>query len=205
MIKLDDNIINKIEFVDLPGADRKNNTFNDKEYYKKILKFSNCCLYINDPKTIDDKDSEKRMLDQYSSDKSKVFTTLRKNFIKTCLFLINKSDTLENEEEKKEIVKSLFQTIKKEEIKLKEEEMNVSFFSSKFFLFLLNIYNQYVIQAEENPQKLVKQLYQDWAKSFTIRSFKSFILKKIEILQEKLDLDSEEEIEPTEDFQLNVS
>ena len=56
---------------------------------------------MNDPKTIDDKDSEKRMLDQYSSDKSKVFTTLRKNFIKTCLFLINKSDTVENEEEKK--------------------------------------------------------------------------------------------------------
>ena len=92
---------------------------------------------------------------------------------------------------KKEIVKSLFQTIKKEEIKLKEEEMNVSFFSSKFFLFFLNIYNQYVIQSEENPQKLVKQLYQDWAKSLTIRSFKSFILKKIESLQEKLDLDSE--------------
>ena len=160
---------------------------------------------MNDPKTIDDKDSEKRLLDQYSSDKSKVFTTLRKNFIKTCLFLINKSDTLENEEEKKEIVKSLFQTIKKEEIKLKEEEMNVPFFSSKFFLFFLNIYNQYVIQAEENPQKLVKQLYQDWAKTFTTRSFKSFILKKIESLQEKLDLDSEEEIEPTEDFQLNVS
>ena len=204
-IKLDDNIINKIEFIDLPGADRKNNTFNDKEYYKKILKFSNCCLYMNDPKTIDDKDSEKRMLDQYSSDKSKIFTILRKNFIKTCLFLINKSDTLENEREKREIVKSLFQTIKKEEKKLKEEELNVAFFSSKFFLFFLNIYNQYVIQAEENPYKLLKELYQDWAKSFTLRSWKSFIIKKIETLQDKLDLDSEEEIEPTEEFQNNLS
>ena len=204
-IKLDDNIINKIEFIDLPGADRKNNTFNDKEYYKKILKFSNCCLYMNDPKTIDDKDSEKRMLDQYSSDKSKIFTTLRKNFIKTCLFLINKSDTLENEREKREIVKSLFQTIKKEEKKLKEEELNVAFFSSKFFLFFLNIYNQYVIQAEENPYKLLKELYQDWAKSFTLHSLKSFIIKKIETLQDKLDLDSEEEIEPTKEFQNNLS
>ena len=204
-IKLDDNIINKIEFIDLPGADRKNNTFNDKEYYKKILKFSNCCLYMNDPKTIDDKDSEKRMLDQYSSDKSKIFTILRKNFIKTCLFLINKSDTLENEREKREIVKSLFQTIKKEEKKLKEEELNVAFFSSKFFLFFLNIYNQYVIQAEENPYKLLKELYQDWAKSFTLHSLKSFIIKKIETLQDKLDLDSEEEIEPTKEFQNNLS
>ena len=204
-IKLDDNIINKIEFIDLPGADRKNNTFNDKEYYKKILKFSNCCLYMNDPKTIDDKDSEKRMLDQYSSDKSKIFTILRKNFIKTCLFLINKSDTLENEREKREIVKSLFQTIKKEEKKLKEEELNVAFFSSKFFLFFLNIYNQYVIQAEENPYKLLKELYQDWDKSFTLSSWNSFIIKKIETLQDKLDLDSEKEIEPTEEFQNNLS
>ena len=204
-IKLDDNIISKIEFIDLPGADRKNNTFNDKEYYKKILKFSNCCLYMNDPKTIDDKDSEKRMLDQYSSDKSKIFTILRKNFIKTCLFLINKLDTLENEREKREIVKSLFQTIKKEEKKLKEEELNVAFFSSKFFLFFLNIYNQYVIQAEENPLKLLKGFHQEWDKSFTLRTFKSFILKKIESLQDKLNLDSEEEIEPTEEFQLDLS
>lgn len=204
-IKLDDNIISKIEFIDLPGADRKNNTFNDKEYYKKILKFSNCCLYMNDPKTIDDKDSEKRMLDQYSSDKSKIFTILRKNFIKTCLFLINKLDTLENEREKREIVKSLFQTIKKEEKKLKEEELNVAFFSSKFFLFFLNIYNQYVIQAEENPYKLLKELYQDWDKSFTLSSWNSFIIKKIETLQDKLDLDSEKEIEPTEEFQNNLS
>ena len=204
-IKLDKNIIKKIEFIDLPGPDRKNNTFNDKKYYLKILKFSNCCIYINEPKTIDDKESVKRMLDQYTSDKSKVCGILRKNFIKTCLFLINKSDTLQNDDEKKEIIKSLLKTIKKEENDLTEKEMNISFFSGKFFLYYLDIYNQYVTQLEENPFKLLENLYRDWDNKITLSGFKSFIIKKIEKIQEKLDLNSEEELESNEDFQKKFS
>lgn len=204
-IKLDKKIINKIEFVDLPGPDRKNNTFNDKKYYLKILKFSNCCIYINEPKTIDDKESVKRMLDQYTSDKSKVFGTLRKNFIKTCLFLINKSDTLQNENEKKEIIKSLVKTIKKEEKELKENEMNISFFSGKFFSYFLDIYNQYVTKLEKEPFILLEKLYKDWGDTFTLSRFKNFIIKKVESLQEKFDLDTEEEFESNEDFQKKFS
>jgi hypothetical protein len=45
-IKLDELILNSIEFIDLPGLDNKNNIFS-REYYSKILKFSNCCIYIN--------------------------------------------------------------------------------------------------------------------------------------------------------------
>ena len=61
-IKLDQNLINKIEFIDLPGLDRKNNTFNDNKYYDRILKFSNVCIYINEPKSIDDKNSVNNMI-----------------------------------------------------------------------------------------------------------------------------------------------
>ena len=204
-IKLDKKIIRKIEFVDLPGPDRKKNTFNDKKYYLKILKFSNCCIYINEPKTIDDKDSVKRMLDQYTSDKSKVFGTLRKNFIKTCLFLINKSDTLQDDNEKKAIINSLLKTIKKEEKNLKENEMNISFFSGKFFLYYLDIYNQYVTQLENEPLRLLEKLYKDWGDKFTLSRFKSFIIKKVESIQEKFNFDTEEEFESNEDFQEKFS
>ena len=204
-IKLDKKIINKIEFVDLPGPDRKKNTFNDKKYYLKILKFSNCCIYINEPKTIDDKESVKRMLDQYTSDKAKVFGTLRKNFIKTCLFLINKSDTLQNDNEKKEIIKSLLKTIRNEEKDLKENDMNISFFSGKFFLYYLDIYNQYVTQLEERPLKLLEKLYKDWGDTYTLSRFKSFIIKRVESIQEKFDFDTEEEFESSEEFQKKYS
>lgn len=50
-----------IEFFDLPDLDKKNNTFNEKEYYKKILKFRNCCININETKSINDIYSIKRM------------------------------------------------------------------------------------------------------------------------------------------------
>ena len=201
-INLDKDIINKIEFIDLPGPDRKNNTFNDQKYYEKILKFSNCCIYINEPKTIEDKNSVKRMLEQYSSDKSKVFSNIRKNFIKTCLFLINKSDNIEegNEKIKKDIKNSLFKIIQKEEKDLKAEEMNISFFSSKYFLYYLEIETQYIIALEEYPLTLLEELYKGWDKAFTIKNFKSYINKKIEGIQEKFEFDTEEEFEPDNNF-----
>ena len=87
-MKLDENIIKKIEFIDLPGNDRENNVFNSKQYYKKILKFSNCCIYFNEPKSVEDQKSVGEMMSRYSDDKNKVFPSLRIHFIKTCIFLI---------------------------------------------------------------------------------------------------------------------
>lgn len=43
-----------MEFIDLPGLDRKENTFNDNKYYDRILKFNNVCMYINGLKSIND-------------------------------------------------------------------------------------------------------------------------------------------------------
>ncbi len=42
----------------------------------------------------------------------------------------------------KKIIKSLVKTIKLEEKDLKEEEMNVAFFSSRYFMLYLEIYNR---------------------------------------------------------------
>ena len=70
LIKLDEKIINKIEFVDLPGHNRDNNEFNRKEYYNNILQFSNSCIYINDASSVDDEDSVLRIKKQYETDKS---------------------------------------------------------------------------------------------------------------------------------------
>ena len=86
-ISLNEELINSIEFIDLPGLDKKENKFNEK-YYQKILKFYNCCIYINEPKNIDDEFSKRNMEKQYLSDKEKVFPELKSGFIKTCLFLI---------------------------------------------------------------------------------------------------------------------
>ena len=120
-IKLDKDIKSKIEFIDLPGIDRESNYFNKRGYYKKILRFSNCCIYINEPQTVDDEGSLTSMVNQYIKDKGKIFPPLRDNFIKSCIFLINKSDMLDNNEERKKIKDSILSNIKSAEEQFKDE------------------------------------------------------------------------------------
>ena len=49
---------NIIEFIDLPGLNVDSSRFNEKGYYNKVLKFTDCSVYINDLKTIKDEDSK---------------------------------------------------------------------------------------------------------------------------------------------------
>ena len=199
-IKLEENLINKIEFIDLPGPDRKNNTFNEQKYYEKILRFSNCCIYINEPKTINDELSVNRMRDQYISDKGKVFINLRPNFIKTCLFLINKSDTLEEEKDKDKIIDNLIKIIPENNIS--KNNINISFFSGKSFIEFLDYYNKYVYNMETNPLYLMKCLHHDWSANILyLNNFNYYIINKIaDKIEEKFDLNLEQEIEVPNTF-----
>jgi GTPase Era involved in 16S rRNA processing len=128
-IKLDEELISKIEFIDLPGHDRKNNTFNQKQFYTQILQFSNSCIYINEPKTIDDEDSVIRIQNQYSEDKQKLHPSLRDKFINSCLFLINKADTLSSKKEQRKrdeekIIKSLLEILSNVEKNIDKDSIN---------------------------------------------------------------------------------
>ena len=51
-IDINKNIIEEIEFVDLPGVDKEENDFNQKKYNSNVLRFSNCCVYVNIANTI---------------------------------------------------------------------------------------------------------------------------------------------------------
>ena len=196
-IQLDEDLINKIEFVDLPGHDRKNNTFNQKKYYNQILQFSNSCIYINEPKTIDDEDSVLRIKNQYNGDKQKLHPNLRDKFINSCLFLINKSDTLsiKKEQRKKDqekIKKSIVEIISEIEKNITQENINMSFFSGKCFSEFLEYYNMYINKLEYNPQKFFEDLYIDYSKNsrsfFKTQSLKEFVDKKSDAIEDKLNI-----------------
>ena len=211
-MKLDENIIKKIEFIDLPGNDRENNVFNSKQYYKKILKFSNCCIYFNEPKSVEDQKSVGEMMSRYSDDKNKVFPSLRIHFIKTCIFLINKSDLLKKEEEKKKITQILINNIKFMERNVKDKELNISFFSGKSFEYYLKVQKYFIDLFENNPIQLFKNLYNEWFKAFDAMEFKDFIINRFvseierrfgfENIEEEEDQEEEEEqeIEVPEDI-----
>ena len=193
-ISLNEELINSIEFIDLPGLDKKENKFNE-EYYQKILKFSNCCIYINEPKNIDDELSKQNMKEQYLSDKEKVFPELKNEFIKTCLFLINKSENL-NDEKKSDIRKNIFNNMKTEEKDLKLDEMNISFFSGKSAIYLMKIYNLYVNILEKNPILLFNKIFKDFRKIhyfYKYEEFNDYIIDELSKIEEQLDLDLEDD------------
>ena len=195
-IKFDEELIEKIEFVDLPGHDRKNNKFNQEEFYDKILQFSNCCIYINEPKTVDDEDSVKRIQDQYTGDKQKLHHLLRPKFLSSCLFLINKSDSLSNKKEKRKIdeeklTNSIIDTISKVEENMSQNKINISFFSGRCFIEFLQYYKMYVDILENRPLILLNHLYKKYSNAWFRKSFKDFINKEGEKIEEKLDFELE--------------
>ena len=192
-INVDENIKNKIEFIDLPGHDRKNNTFN---YYSKILKFSNCRIYINDPKTIDDEKSVARLLDQYTSDRDKISSSLRTKFNTTCLFLINKADTLESEMDRSKIKNNIYKNIKSVEKNISQDILNISFVSGEKLNYFLKLYYKYVDLLDKNKfVEFIYLLYKEYEKKWFNFDFYSFLSKEIEKIKEDLDIDLEEEDE----------
>ena len=181
-IKLEQELIDKIEFVDLPGYDRKKNEFNEKKYYHKILKFSNSCIYINIANNIQTSDSYDRMKVQYDGDKQNIFVTLQPKFIDTCLFLVNKSDELPKQKDKDQAKNNLIDIVSKIEPLAKENKnrINISFFSGKYFFEYLENYERYVTNMETNPIITLIYLYNQWSSNkYYIFGFKKFITNKI--------------------------
>ena len=199
-LKLDENIIDKIEFIDLPGNDRENNEFNSKQYYKKILKFSNCCIYLNDPKSIEDEKNVSEMMARYLSDKYKVFPNLRIHFIKTCIFLINKSDLIENEKDRIKITQLLVNNIKYMEKNVKDNELNISFFSGQSFEYFLETQKKFIYLFENNPTQLIKNLYDNWFQTLDTIDFKDFIIDEfVSEIERKFYLENQEKAEEEEE------
>ena len=192
-IKLDQELIDKIEFIRLPVHDRKDNEFN-KTYYHKILKFTNSCIYINAAKAIEDMESDYKIKAQYMYDKSKLFPTLQPRFIDSCLFLINKSDEIYKVDERNKIKNKLINIITEIEPLAKNDinKINISFFSAKSFMEYLEYYNLYVSNLEKNPYLTLDYLYTLWKKN----KFYFFGLKKyiIDSIADKIEDKFEEEI-----------
>lgn len=193
-IKLDEKLKEKIEFIDLPGHNRENNNFN-KNFYDKILKYSNSCIYINEPKSIDDENSVERMKNQYKTDKSKIFGYLKSKFINTCLFLVNKSDSIPKKEDREKIKNSLIKNIKEIEPNISNNTINISFFSGKYFIEYLQYYRIYVEILEKKPFLSLNYLYNEWSSDrWYLRNFKNYIVNRIgDKIEEKFNLELDED------------
>ena len=202
------NIIEEIEFVDLPGANNEENDFNKKKYNTNVLTFSNCCIYVNISSSVEDETSVIKINEQFKSDKDKVFLTLRPKFIKTCLFIINKSDEIEQENgkikpseiEKKsdELYNAIFGNNSNEI--LKKDDLNISFVSSKYFVEYLNVKEKYVYLLESDPHELITELNNDYISQTPSESFLDFIRNKIGKIEKNFNLKNECRLIKKENF-----
>ena len=174
-IKLHKYFINKIEFIDLPGTDGKNNTFIINNYLDEIVNISNCCVYVNQPKTVEDKNSVDNIFYRRPNCYSK------SDYLNYCLFLINKSDFLDDDEDKNKIKSQIFKQISSKENNIKLSDIHISFFSGMNFNKFLKAYNIYIYELENDPLKVLKDFYLDFNRnlynSFGVKSLKEYILK----------------------------
>ena len=196
-IRLEDKYLKKLEFVDLPGHNRKENKFinrsgNDFSPYDKILRFTNSCIFLNQPNSIDDEDSVKRIQDEYTKNKDKLDIKLVNRSLDTCIFLVNKVDELSNEnneQEKKQIREKIFSILKEVEKNIPDNWNNISFFSGKCFKDYILYNYKYVELLENDPIILLINLYKEWSNLWLYpKSLKHYILKTIGGVQEKLEL-----------------
>jgi len=197
-IKLDKELIDKIEFIDLPGLNRKDGGSLGKNFYEKVLQYSNSCLYINLP-TLKDKTNVQNIKNHYKEDKNNFSGNLRNEFLSSCLFLINKADEIQDEDEKTKISSYLIQILSEEETNV-EKKINICFFSGKFFLRYLDEYKTYVEELEKNPFPVLLHLYEDFSDSWFNKTFNKFVIKKLDKIAENLTIKLNQKISIPTDF-----
>ena len=197
-ISLDEELIKKIEFIELPGY--SSNSFALKRNYEKVLKYSNSCIYINEPISIEDIDSRTEIKIQYLKYKDYLCYYLRSKFINSCLFLINKSDYIQNKNDREKIKNNLVKTISEVEGNVSMDNIHISFFSGKYFIEYLKYYKLYVELVEKNPFLFLKYLYNEWSSDkWCLRNFKNYLVNEIaykikEIFDLELDKDNFEQV-----------
>ena len=183
-IKLDENLINRIEFIDLPGLNRKDGEEIDKKFYEQILEYCNSCIYINLPAIKDGTNSD-NIRNNYLKDKNNFSLNLRNEFLGSCLFLINRADEIQDDNEKIKIKNDLIKILLNVE-KNVEKNINVCFFSGKFFLIYLEHYNMYVNALENSPFSILYILFEEFSDSWFNKTFSKFIIKKCDKIAETL-------------------
>ena len=204
-IKIHKYFMDKIEFIDLPGTDNKNNKFIKANYFDQIVNISNCCVYVNQPKTVEDKNS----IDNIFYRRPKCYDN--SFYMKYCLFLINKSDYLDSEEDKEKIRSLIYKQISLKEENIKVDDIQISFFSGKNFNRFLKVYNTYVYDMENEPLKALKEFYLDFNRnlynSFGVKSLKQFILNEIEFIEEEfeLDINDKKKVKVNPDFKKKIN
>ena len=122
-LNLDSDIKNNICFMDFPGHNTKDNFFSQNKIYQEVLKMSSFFIYMNNGKAFKE-NSNKELLSTLFEEviNIRMGDITPKQFIDSCLFIFNKSDSLESNEKNLEGIEEEI----KEIIGIKDNESKIS-------------------------------------------------------------------------------
>ena len=169
-LNMDENIKNKICFIDLPGFGT-NNAFEQNEIYSRLIKSCNIFLFIVFNLKIKEVDN-KKMLDNLIEKMKSFRGIVSHSFIEKCLFIVNCDKDQEISAKTEEQAKNdIISVVQKEKNKnpnnnivpkssISKQNIYVSFFNAKFYenyIHKLIYYN--------SPSLLIEQEYQEFLDS----------------------------------------
>ena len=204
-IKLDSEIINRIDFILLTNHQKMGNIENN------IIEYTDGIIWVYSPTEIYDYEAMNRIQSFYLRYKSRINIFTRQNFIKNNLFVINKSDLLNKDKnEKDKIEKSLFKIISYLEGNLtNSDDINISFFSGNVFVRFLEKYNDYIDNLENEPTFFLEKKFKE-LKEFNENVdenilFEDFFLEELNQIKKDFNLNFKKQTDIPEKFKQNLN
>ena len=173
---LKENLEDKLELIDFPGLDVKNN-FYKEEIFSPLMRFSDGFIFVNECDLIQESGNLKIL----SSIINQITTRKFSFSFKSSLFLLHKLDkSLDLDIGKsKEIFENLLIADRNN-----KEEFNVDKFSSKLYHIYIDFFNKYIT----NFEAFIKYIFENLVKPEEKRKIKNFgeFLKIINNISKKL-------------------
>ena len=183
-LKIEDNLKEKICFIDLPGFGT-NNEFEKKGVYAHLMKSCNIFLFVVFNLKIRETDN-KRMLDSLYHQMSEYRGIPAQAFIKKCLFIINFDKDQDISEKsfnqaKNDII-SVVDGLEKDNLK----DLNVCFFNAKYYenyIFKLLYYHSAEKLLEYEHKNFKKLIEKAWkmrgGDKIKVGTFNNYIKKQL--------------------------
>ena len=205
-MNIDDNLKEKICFIDLPGFGT-NNTFEQNKVYTNLMKSCNIFLFIVFNLKIKENEN-KKMLDNLYSEMVSFRGVTSQAFVEKCLFIIN-FDRDQDISKKSEIqAKNDIISVIKGLDEKSENKLNVCFFNAKYYenyIFKLRYYKSPsdLIRHEYNEfLKLQEDLWKGFIEKIKGGTFNKYLTDKLKdnIKNDIPDKFNESSIEPNEEI-----
>ena len=176
-LELSEDVKEMIEFIDIPGLNTSQNIFKGKEgeAFEKIISVSNLFLFIN-PIDKSIKDCSNKSILNYLFRIFEARVSIDKDFIDSCLFIINKCDLDKNDKINLEDIKKEFSNL----LKIDPKQIKAQKFSSKEYNNFLNIskyYKHFELYLEKYKKEFNKKLLKNNFESYLYEEVKKKVKK----------------------------